>query len=99
MLDNVPPRNRIEVDWPASPSCDGSPLVSLADLLAALRRSAWIIALCVLVSLTLGAVYLANTPASYVASAQLMIEAAKQSFLWRDSNVVDLTIDNAKVES
>jgi Mrp family chromosome partitioning ATPase len=99
MLDNVPPKNRIEVDWPASLSRDGGALVSLADLLAALRRSAWIIALCVLVSLTLGAVYLAKTPASYVASAQLMIEAAKQSFIWRDSNVVDLTVDNAQVES
>ena len=40
-----------------------------------------------------------GTSPGYVATAQLMIEPAKQQLLWQDNSMLDLTVDNAQVES
>jgi capsular exopolysaccharide synthesis family protein len=73
--------------------------VSLSDLVSALKRSFWILAGCLLIAISLAASYVLRTPPAFVASAQLMIAPARQQMLWGDSNVVDLTVDNAQVES
>lgn len=75
------------------------PMVSLPDLVPLLKRFLWTIAACPLVTVAIALLYVAMTPASYVASTQLMIEPAKQQLLWQNSNMVDLTVDNAQVES
>jgi Mrp family chromosome partitioning ATPase/capsular polysaccharide biosynthesis protein len=82
-----------------APELPESQHVSVTDLVPALKRSFWIIAGCVFAIVLPVTVYVALTAPSYVASAQLLIGPAKQSFLLQDSGVVDLTIDNAQVES
>jgi uncharacterized protein involved in exopolysaccharide biosynthesis len=72
--------------------------VSLAELVPAIKRSFWVIAGCVFAAVLLALFYIAITPSSYVATAQLLIGSGKQPYLLQD-NVVDLTIDNAQVES
>jgi capsular exopolysaccharide synthesis family protein len=83
-------------DW-ASESAE-TQQVSLVDLVPAIQRSFWIIAGGVFVTVLLAMLYIAVTPSSYVATAQLLIGSGKQPYLLQD-NVVDLTIDNAQVES
>ena len=83
-------------DW-ASESVE-TQQVSLVDLVPAIQRSFWIIAGGVFVTVLLAMLYIAVTPSSYVATAQLLIGSGKQPYLLQD-NVVDLTIDNAQVES
>ena len=72
--------------------------VSLAELVPTIKRSFWVIAGCVFAAVLLALFYIAITPSSYVATAQLLIGSGKQPYLLQD-NVVDLTIDNAQVES
>lgn len=84
--------------WTVAPAAE-PPMLSLVDLVPALQRSFWTITTAFLVAVTLGGLYVMTTPRSFVASALLMIEPAKQQLLWQNSNVVDLTVDNAQVES
>jgi capsular exopolysaccharide synthesis family protein len=83
-------------DWAPEPA--ETQQVSLADLVPAIQRSFWIIAGGVFVTVLLAMLYIAVTPSSYGATAQLLIGSGKQPYLLQD-NVVDLTIDNAQVES
>jgi len=78
---------------------DGSHHLSLADLVRAAQRSFWIIAGSVAAAVLLAAFYIAITPSGYVASAQLLIGSGKQPFVLQDNGILDLTIDNAQVES
>ena len=75
------------------------PMVSLPDLVPALKRSFWTIVVCPVIAAAIALLYVATTPSSYLASTQLLIEPAKQQLLWQNSNLVDLTVDNAQVES
>lgn len=83
-------------DWAPEPA--EAQQVSLVDLVPAIQRSFWVIAGGVAVTVLLAMLYIAVTPSSYVATAQLLIGSGKQPYLLQD-NVVDLTIDNAQVES
>lgn len=96
MLDRVykPPGDGA---WPAT--AESADAVSLSDAIAFLRRRFWLIAGTVAVTVVLAACYVISAPVGYVASAQLLIDPAKQQALWQNNNVVDLTLDNAQVES
>ena len=83
-------------DW--GPEQAEAQQVSLPELVPAVKRSFWIVAGSVLAAVLLAVFYIAITPSSYVATAQLLIGSGKQPYLLQD-NVVDLTIDNAQVES
>lgn len=78
---------------------DNQSTVSLAGVLAFVRQSVWIIALAVAMFLAGAITYIVNTRPSFVATAQVMIEAQKLQVLLQDAGAVDLTIDNAQVES
>jgi polysaccharide biosynthesis transport protein len=97
MSHNAPPIDSAGADWGAA-ARDGQ-RVDLGGLVAALKRSFWLVAGCVLIALGLALFYVFTTPPGYVASAQLLIGPAKQQLMWQDRNVVDLTVDNAQVES
>ena len=80
-------------------TADASNTVSLSDAIAFLRRRFWMIAGTMAASVILAVLYVLSSPTGYVASAQLLIDPAKQQALWQRNNVVDLTLDNAQVES
>ncbi|HXO02292.1 MAG TPA: Wzz/FepE/Etk N-terminal domain-containing protein, partial [Stellaceae bacterium] len=73
--------------------------VTLADATNFLQQQFWLIAGAMAAAMVLAALYVLFTPAEYVARAELLIEPGKQRALWQDNGVVDLTIDNAQVES
>lgn len=73
--------------------------VTLADAVVFARQQFWLIAGAAAVLLLLAVVYVVVTPATYVGRAELLIEPGKQRALWQDNGAVDLTIDNAQVES
>jgi len=98
MLDNAPSPSRAPTEWPAVLERDRQ-LLNLTDLADALKRSVWLLAGSVLLALALALAYVVSKPPIYIATAQLMIEPAKRQLLWSDSNMVDLTVDNAQVES
>jgi Mrp family chromosome partitioning ATPase/LPS O-antigen subunit length determinant protein (WzzB/FepE family) len=83
--------------WPAIGN--GAETVTLADALRFLRRQFWLIIGVAALAVALAVAYVALSPAEYVAWAQLLIEPGEQHALWQDSGLVDLTIDNAQVES
>jgi capsular exopolysaccharide synthesis family protein len=72
--------------------------VTLASLLASLKRSIWLIALAVVITTLAGAIYVVTTPSGYVAATQILIEPHKQLGA-ADPGVLDLTVDTAEVES
>lgn len=73
--------------------------MTLADAMVFLRQQFWLIAGAVAVMLGLAILYVLLAPATYVGRAELLIEPGKQRALWQDNGAVDLTIDNAQVES
>lgn len=83
--------------WPNANN--GDETVTLGDALAFLRRQFWLIVGVVAAATLLAASYVLLTPSEYVARAELLIEPGKQHTLWQDAGVVDLTVDNAQVES
>ena len=91
------PMTPMDGAWP-SPA-DGGAMVTLADVATFLRVQFWLIAGIAAAIVLLGAFYILLTPTGYVARAELLIEPGKQRALWQDNGVVDLTIDNAQVES
>jgi Mrp family chromosome partitioning ATPase/capsular polysaccharide biosynthesis protein len=86
-----------ETVW--STPADTGPTVTIADVVVFLRQQFWHIAGAVVLAVALAVLYVALTPAQYVGRADLLIEPSKQHALWQGSGVVDLTIDNAEVES
>jgi len=91
------PLTPTEALWPIA--ADSGETVTLADALVFLRRQFWLIVGVVTAMALLAMLYVVVTPSEYVARAELLIEPGKQRALWQDSGVVDLTIDNAQVES
>ncbi|SRR6266851_1345751 len=89
--------DRSSSPWP--PNLDDRQLINFAEAVPALKRSLWLIVGCVLAATVLGAAYVIATPPSYTASAELLIGSAKLQLLSQDSNVVDLTVDTAEIES
>ena len=83
--------------WPAG--ANGVETVTLADAFVFLRRQFWLIVGITAVVVALATAYVVLAPAEYVARAALLIEPGKQRALWQNSGLVDLTIDNAQVES
>ena len=73
--------------------------LGLGEIVSAAQHSFWTILGCVLVMMLAAAAYLAISPPSYVASAQLLIGPPKQQFSLQDNSMLDLTIDSAAVES
>src|SRR4051812_48058795 len=98
MLDNPRTMTSGGADW-GTPTPHDRQLFSLADVAVALKRSFWIILACPLIVVGVAALYVIGTSRGYVATAQLMIEPAKQQLLWQDNSMLDLTVDNAQVES
>lgn len=96
MLDRVyHPPNDV---WPENTEAAGT--VTFGDTIAFLKRQFWLIAGTVAVAVIVAMAYVLMTPVGYVASAQVLIDPGKQQALWQSSgNVVDLTLDNAQVES
>ena len=86
-----------ETTWP-TPTETG-PTVTIADVVVFLRQQFWPIAGAVVLMVALAVLYVLLTPAQYVGRADLLIEPGKQHALWQASGIVDLTIDNAQVES
>ena len=95
MLDT--PVTSAETNW-AAPQ-QPAQTITLADAMVFLRQQLWLIAGVVAVMLALAIFYVLLTPATYVGRAELLIEPGKQRAFWQDNGVVDLTIDNAQVES
>jgi Mrp family chromosome partitioning ATPase len=83
--------------WPAAGN--GGDTITLAEALAFLRRRFWLIVGIVMAIVALAALYVVLAPSKYVALAELLIEPGKQRALWQNTGLVDLTIDNAQVES
>jgi Mrp family chromosome partitioning ATPase/capsular polysaccharide biosynthesis protein len=91
------PLTPAEAVWPVA--VDAGETVTLADAFVFLRRQFWLIVGIVAAMALLALLYVLTTPSEYVARADLLIEPGKQRALWQDSGIVDLTIDNAQVES
>lgn len=83
--------------WPVA--AHGGETVTLSDAFVFLRRQFWLIVGAAAALVALAALYVVLAPAEYVARADLLIEPGKQHALWQNSGLVDLTIDNAQVES
>jgi Mrp family chromosome partitioning ATPase/LPS O-antigen subunit length determinant protein (WzzB/FepE family) len=94
MVDTPPPADGA---WPVIGN--GGETVTLSDAFVFLRRQFWLIVGVGAALAALAAVYVVLAPSQYVARAELLIEPGKQHALWQDSGLVDLTIDNAQVES
>ena len=73
--------------------------VTLANLGAFLKQSLWLLVAAVVIAMLIGAAYVVVTVPTFVATAQLLIESQKMQFFWKEAGVVDLTVDNAQVES
>ena len=73
--------------------------MTLANIGAFLKQSFWLLVIAVAIAMVIGAAYVAITVPTFVASAQLLIESQKMQFFWKESGMVDLTVDNAQVES
>jgi succinoglycan biosynthesis transport protein ExoP len=73
--------------------------VDLPELFWILRRNLWIIIASVVLSAAIGAGYVLTTPTTFVASAQVLIEPQRPQLFWQEPGMLDLTIDNAQVES
>lgn len=91
------PMSPEEVVWPVASG--GEEAVTLGDALTFLRRQFWLIVGIIAAAALAAVIYIFLTPSEYVARADLLIEPGKQHALWQDSGVLDLTIDNAQVES
>lgn len=97
MLESTQDPPTTEAGWVA-PAAEAHS-ASLAGLVPFIKGSARVIAWSTAITMALGAIYVITTPPGYVATAQIMIEPGKQQALWRDNSVIDLTVDNAQVES
>src|ERR1700688_3065556 len=63
-------------------------------------RRQWLLLLVVpLITIAIGAIYLAVTPPTYTAKAQIIIDRGKSSFLQQQSIVGDVPIDSAQIEN
>src|SRR5579884_1132610 len=78
---------------------DDGQLISLRNVLPALKRSMWLIVLSVAVAAVLGIAYIATTRPGYVATTQVVIQAGKQQLVFESPGLLDLTVDTAQVES
>src|ERR1700693_3140380 len=74
-------------------------LVTLDGMLAVFKHSLWRIMLVVAFMVSAAAAYVIMTPRGYTSAAQIMIEPQKQQFIWQTPGLLDLTVDNAQVES
>jgi succinoglycan biosynthesis transport protein ExoP len=96
MLDrtpNLPP----DTIWPATASA--TEMVTLIDAVRFVQRQFWVIAGTTLAAMVLALLYIAVTPAEYVASSQLLIAPGKEQALWQGGYSGVFTIDSAQVES
>src|SRR5215469_924148 len=82
-----------------SASAEERELVTLHGMLAVLKRSLWRILLVVVLTVFGAAAYVLIAPRGYTSTAQIMIEPQKQQFIWQAPGLLDLTVDNAQVES
>ena len=73
--------------------------VDLPALFWILRKDLWIIIASVGLSAAIGAGYVVTTPTTFVASTQVLIEPQRPQLFWQEPGMLDLTIDNAQVES
>lgn len=69
------------------------------DVVQLLRRSAWPILACSVVALAAAGAYIAVSAPRFVARAQILIEPQRPQVFWHEPGMIDLTIDNAQVES
>ncbi|MBV8890179.1 MAG: hypothetical protein JO305_10975 [Alphaproteobacteria bacterium] len=76
-----------------------STVVTLGNIVPFLKRSVWIAAASMLISVSAGLAYVLTEAPGFVANTQLMIEPQKQLFMWRDTGMLDLTFDNAELEN
>src|SRR5258707_3699806 len=83
--------------WPAS--AREQDFVTLDGMLEVFKRSLWRILLVIALAVFAAAVYVMMTPRGYTSTAQIMIESQKQQLLWQTPGLLDLTVDNAQVES
>jgi Mrp family chromosome partitioning ATPase/capsular polysaccharide biosynthesis protein len=83
--------------WPASAS--EQDLVTLDGMLAVFKRSLWRILMVIALMVGAATAYVIMTPRGYTSAAQIMIEPQKQQFIWQTPGLLDLTVDNAQVES
>jgi capsular exopolysaccharide synthesis family protein len=72
---------------------------ALLDVTSFLKRNAALICSCALLSLSGALAYVITATPLYTATAQLLIANQRPSQLLRDQAVIDLTLDNAQVES
>jgi polysaccharide biosynthesis transport protein len=82
-----------------SASAEERDLVTLHAILAVLKRSLWRILLVVVLAVSAATAYVMIAPRGYTSTAQIMIEPQKQQFIWQAPGLLDLTVDNAQVES
>src|SRR5690242_11618760 len=83
--------------WPAA--AREQDFVTLDGMLAVFKRSLWRILLVVALAVLAATVYVMVTPRGYTSTAQIMIESQKQQLIWQTPGLLDLTVDNAQVES
>ncbi|NEU14264.1 hypothetical protein G3T14_19340 [Methylobacterium sp. BTF04] len=74
--------------------------ISLQAIGAALRRSTGIVIASIVICVSAAALFCFFSVPTYIATAQLLIEPQKQQqLLWFEPGMLDLTLDNAQVES
>src|SRR3979490_2182177 len=96
MLQRAINSQSISVGEPEPPSPTLRERIDFA--ISFLRRQYLVILACLLLSLSIGAVYLFITPPSFTASATMMIDTRKSQFL-QQSVLGDIPIDSAWIDT
>lgn len=91
MIETVPPRDGRE--YPGSDS------VSLRDLFNVLKKNIPIIAVCTVLGLALGILYIVKTPSTYQATARLVIDPEQSRILSQDATTGTVIIEAAEIAS
>ena len=98
----LPPDTRVEdAAFGVGPNPAQPPVITISELLGALRRYIGLLALWLAICIGIAAYYLHVTPAEYTANATVILEAKRQVGVSTDGGAVGYppTLDNAQTES
>ncbi|HEX5321042.1 MAG TPA: Wzz/FepE/Etk N-terminal domain-containing protein [Stellaceae bacterium] len=98
MLNRLPYVAQGDGGW-GGPAGDPAQSVTLGDAIGFLKQGLWLILGCMVVATAAAVVFVLTSTPLFTASTQLLIEPDKQQLLLQAATPVELTIDNAQVES
>lgn len=91
------PNARIQTD--SAQPARGADLIALPEIVSLARRYRFTIIGAIAAALVAASIYVAISTPMFLASARLMIEPQRPQLFWQEPGMLDLTIDNAQVES